>query len=212
MDKPVIIIGAKGIAIAALQIFKSNGIVVYGFLDDDSKTHGTEIATVPVLGKTDDHGFLKLIGQKCEAFVATDENALRKKQVKILKEKRKIMPMNAVHKSAIIPDSAAIGHGNFINARVVLGANVRVGQHCILNTGVILEHNVVLDDLVQVGAGSTINADVKIADEAFIGSGSLIVSGVSIGKKARIGAGSVVIADVGDNETVFGNPAVKIDK
>ena len=38
------------------------------------------------------------------------------------------------------------------------------------------------------------------------------MSGVSIGKKARIGAGSVVIADVRDNETVFGNPAVKIDK
>ena len=81
MDKPVIIIGAKGIAIAALQIFKSNGIVVYGFLDDDSKTHGSEIATVPVLGKTDDHGFLKLIGQKCEAIGAMGSNQGRRKQL-----------------------------------------------------------------------------------------------------------------------------------
>jgi acetyltransferase-like isoleucine patch superfamily enzyme len=37
-----------------------------------------------------------------------------------------------------------------------------------------------------------------------------IVSGVTVGKNARIGAGSVVISSVGNGETVFGNPAVKV--
>lgn len=212
MEKAVIIFGVKGIARAALEIFRSNGIEVYGFLDDDPKTHQTEIDTIPVLGKSDDHGFLKLIGQKCEAFVATDENSLRKRLVKMLMEKRKTMAMNAVHKMAQISESASIGHGNFINARVVLGAGTKIGQHCILNTGAIIEHNVTIDDFVQIGAGTTINPDVTIEKEAFIGSGALIVSGVKIGKKARIGAGSVVISDVPDGQTVFGNPAVKIEK
>ncbi|MEQ8336102.1 MAG: acetyltransferase [Cyclobacteriaceae bacterium] len=212
MEKAVIIFGAKGIARAALEIFRSNGIEVYGFLDDDTKTHQTEIDTIPVLGKTDDHGFLKLIGQKCEAFVATDENAVRKKLVNMLMDKRKTMPMNAVHKLAQMSESAVLGHGNFINARVVLGAGSRVGQHCILNSGAVIEHNVAIGDFVQIGAGTVVNADVSIEKEAYIGSGALIVSGVKIGKKARVGAGSVVVSDVADGETVFGNPAVKIEK
>ena len=81
MEKSVIIFGSTGIAKAALEIFISNGIVVYGFLDDDKKAHDVEINGVSVLGSTDDHGFLKLIGQKCEAFVATDNDKLRKRYV-----------------------------------------------------------------------------------------------------------------------------------
>jgi sugar O-acyltransferase (sialic acid O-acetyltransferase NeuD family) len=212
MDKPVIIFGAKGIAIAALEIFQSNDIVVYGFLDEDSSLHNTEIQTIPVLGDPNDHGFLKLIGQKCEAFVASDDNSFRKSEVKRLNENRKVMPVNAIHQMATITESAAIGHGNFINASVFLGAKSKIGHHNILNTNVIIDHEVEIGDFVQIGAGSTINSGVVIENEAFIGSGVTVVSGVKIGKKARIGAGSVVIGDVGAGETVFGNPAVKIDK
>lgn len=212
MDKPVIIFGAKGIGQAALEIFKSNGVVVYGFLDDTANLQGTEIDDVPVLGDAGDHGFIKLIGQKCEAFVATDDNSLRKKQVKMLMESRKVMPTNAVHRQAYISNSAAIGHGNFINARAILGSNVLVGQHCLINSGAIIEHTAKIEDYVQIGAGAIINAGVEIGNEAFIGSGSLIISGVKIGKKARIGAGSVVISDVKEGETVFGNPAATIEK
>ncbi len=212
MEKPVIIFGGKGIAKAALEIFKSNSIVVYGFLDDDATIHGTEIDDVSILGKTDDHGFTKLIGQKTEAFVATDDNALRKKQVKMLMDSRKVMPTNAIHQQAYISDSATIGHGNFINARANIGSDTNIGQHNIINTAAILEHSVQIGDYVQVGAGAIINSGVAIANEVFVGSGAIIVSGVKIGKKARIGAGSVVIADVKDGETVFGNPAMKVDK
>ena len=68
MDKPVIIFGSKGIAEAALEIFESNGVVVYGFLDDDKSLHGTEINAIPVLSDTEDHGYLKLIGGKMRSF------------------------------------------------------------------------------------------------------------------------------------------------
>ena len=57
-----------------------------------------------------------------------------------------------------------------------------------------------------------INAGVTIEKNVFIGTGVLIVSGITVKAGARIGAGSVVIANVGKNETVFGNPAVKINK
>ena len=211
MEKPVIIFGSTGLAKAALEIFNSNSIVVYGFLDDDEKTHNTEINTVPVLGATDDHGFTKLIGQKCEAFVATDDNSLRKEYVEYLIETRKVMPMNAVHQSAAISDSFGIGHGNFVNAGAVLSNDSKMGNHNVINSKAIIEQDVEIGDFVQVGAGSIINTKVKIEDEVFIGSGVTVVSGVTLEKGARIGAGSVVVGDVKNGQTVFGNPAKSID-
>jgi sugar O-acyltransferase (sialic acid O-acetyltransferase NeuD family) len=207
MDKPVIIFGAKGIAKAALEIFESNSFIVYGFLDDDKELHNAEINTIPVLGHPDDHGFLKLIGQKCEAFVASDDNQVRQDTVSFLVDTRKVMPVNAIHQQSFIPESSSIGHGNYIGSGVRFGTNVAIGQHCIVNTGAIIDYEVVLGDFVQLGAGSIINAGVKVEKGAFIGSGAVIVSGVTIGENARIGAGSVVISDVNEGETVFGNPA-----
>jgi sugar O-acyltransferase (sialic acid O-acetyltransferase NeuD family) len=212
MDKPVIILGAKGIAQAALEIFNSNEVVTYGFLDEDKSLHGTEINVVPVLGHTEDEGFLKLIGKKCEAFVAVDDNKYREFLVKMLNDVRKVQPVNAIHKTSFISSDAAIGHGNFINSRVSLGTAVKMGSHCILHTGAIIDHQADLGDFVQIGAGSIINSGVKISKGAFVGSGAVIVSGISIGKNARVGAGSVVISDVKDGETVFGNPAAPIKK
>ena len=207
MENPVIIFGAKGIAKAALEIFNSNEVVVYGFLDDDVELHNQEINGITVLGSTGDDGYLKLIGKKAEAFVAVDENTYRKGLVKMINEKRKKMPVNAIHSFVNIPESTFLGHGNFINAGVVLGAQARISNHCIINTGAVIEYEAELGDFVQVGAGSVINAGVKIEAEAFVGSGAIVVSGVTIGQGARVGAGSVVIADVLEGQTVFGNPA-----
>jgi sugar O-acyltransferase (sialic acid O-acetyltransferase NeuD family) len=210
MEKPVIILGAKGIAHPALEIFNSNQVIVYGFLDEDQSLYGTEINEVSVLGNTEDEGFLKLIGKKTEAFVAVDDVKYRKFLVEMLLEVRKVQPVNAIHRRAYISTDAAIGHGNFVNANVAIGAGTKVGSHCIFHTGAIIDHKVEIGDFVQIGAGSIVNADAKIEEGAFIGSGVTIVGGVTIGKGARVGAGSVVIATVGKNETVFGNPAAKI--
>jgi sugar O-acyltransferase (sialic acid O-acetyltransferase NeuD family) len=210
MENPVIIFGANYLGRAAKEIFDRNGNVVYGFLDDNKSLHATEIDTVTVLGSTDDDGYLKLIGKKCEAFVAIDDNKLRKNLVKMLLEVRKMQPVNAIHPMASMALTTTIGHGNFFDAGSQTGAGAVIGSHCLIHANVVLGAEAKVGDYVQIGASSTINAGVVIEDEAFIGSGVIIVSGVTIGKGARIGAGSVVIAPVKAGETVFGNPASKI--
>ncbi|GAB2624715.1 acetyltransferase [Belliella aquatica] len=212
MEKPVIILGAKGIAHPALEIFNSNKVVVYGFLDEDEKLHGQEINVVPILGNPEDEGFLKLVGKKCEAFVAVDDNKYRQFLVKMLNDNRKVQPINAIHHTAYISTDATIGHGNFVNAKVNVGAGATIGSHCIINSGAIIDHGSKVGDFVQLGAGSIANSNVTIEEGAFIGSGVILVSGITVGKNARIGAGSVVISDVKANDTVFGNPAASIKK
>src|SRR5258707_3155632 len=97
MGNPVIIFGASYLGRAAKEIFEKNGVVVYGFLDDDKKLHQKEIDEATVLGATDDDGFLKLISKKCESFVAVDDNKLRQHLVKMLKEVRHVQPVKSMH-------------------------------------------------------------------------------------------------------------------
>lgn len=210
MDNPVLILGANYLGRAAKEIFEANGNAVYGFLDDDKKLHNLEIDHATVLGSTDDDGFLKFIPKKCEAFVAVDDNRLRKSLVKMLQEIRHTQPVNAVHPAASISPLAAIGHGNFIDTRVQIATGATVGNHTIIQAGAIIGVDVKIADFAQVGAGSIINTGVIIEEEAFIGSGVTIVAGVTIGKGARVGAGSVVISAVKSGETVFGNPAQSV--
>lgn len=207
----MIIFGVSFLGRAAKEIFEGNGNVVYGFLDDNKNQQGKQIDNVSVLGSTDDDGYLKLIGKKCEAFIAVDDNKLRKNLVKMIQEVRHVQPVNAVHKNALLASSFSMGHGNFIDMGVKAGAGVEVGNHCLLHANVVLGAEARVSDFVQIGAGSIVNPGVVIEEEAFIGSGVVIVSGLTIGKGARIGAGSVVIAPVKAGETVFGNPAEKVN-
>jgi sugar O-acyltransferase (sialic acid O-acetyltransferase NeuD family) len=210
MENPVIIFGANYLGRAAKEIFEGNGNVVYGFLDDDKKIHQTEVDNAVVVGSTDDDGFLKLIGKKCEAFIAIDDVKVRKNLVKMLHEVRKVQPANAVHKSANIATTASMGYGNFIDQSVTIGSGTALGSHDLIQAGAIVGHEVTIGDFVQIGAGSIINSGVVVEDEVFIGSGVTIISGITIGKGSRIGAGSVVIGPVKAGDTVFGNPAQKV--
>ncbi len=210
MENPVIIFGANYLGRIAKEIFESNEIVVYGFLDDNKKLHATELDEVIVLGGTDDDGFLKLIGKKCEAFVAIDDNKLRKSIVQMIQEIRHVQPVNATHQHALLSPRGTIGHGNFFDIGFTSGPGSVIGSHCLLHAKSHVGAESTLGNFIQVGAGTIINSGVTIEDEVFIGSGSTLISGISIGKGARIGAGSVVISAVKAGETVFGNPATKV--
>ena len=212
MDKPVIILGAKGLAVPALEIFRGNNVMVYGILDEDKALFGKEINTITVLGHIEDDKFLKLLGTECEAFVAVDDNVYKKHLVELLNEERKVQPINAIHATAAIAESAEMGHGNFINAKVTIGAGAKLGHHGIFNSNCSLEYQVEIGNFVQIGAGSVINPHVKVEEGVFIGSGVTVISGINIGKNARVGAGSVVIADVPAGATIFGNPAASVKK
>ncbi|MEO5980665.1 MAG: acetyltransferase [Chryseolinea sp.] len=210
MENPVIIFGANYLGRQAKDILERNGNVVYGFLDDNKKIHNTLLDEVTVLGSTDDDGFLKLIGKKCDAVVAADETKFRKSLVSMLLEELKTQPVNVISQTSRMSTTSSLGHGNIVDDNVTIGAGTSVGSYCILYAGANIAPEVKIADYVQVGAGSIINTGCDIEEDAYVGSGVVIVAGVSVGKGARIGAGSVVIGPVKAGETVFGNPAQPI--
>jgi sugar O-acyltransferase (sialic acid O-acetyltransferase NeuD family) len=207
---PVIIFGAQGIGLVAHESFKSNNIVAYGFLDDDPALKGQEVDGLLVMSDTDDDGFLKLIGKKCDAFVAVDDNKLRRSLVTMLLERRQVQPVNALHARAELASTASIGYGNLLAAYAVVNSAATIGSYCLIHPHALIDYQATLGDHVQVGAGAIVGPKAELAEGVFVGAGAIIVAGLNIGKNARIGAGSVVVADVPANTTVFGNPAQKV--
>jgi sugar O-acyltransferase (sialic acid O-acetyltransferase NeuD family) len=210
MENPVIIFGANYLGRQVKDILENNGNVIYCFLDDNKKLHNTIIDEITVMGSTDDDGYLKLIGKKCDAVVAIDDFKVRKSIVTMLQEDRHVQPANVISKLALVAGSAEIGHGNFFDHQVVISAGAAIGNHTILQAGCIVGPEAKVGDFVQIGAGSIVNAGCEVENEVFIGTGVTIVGGISIGKGARIGAGSVVITPVKAGDTVFGNPAQSV--
>jgi len=210
MENPVIIFGAGLIGQIVLEIFKSNDVIVYGFLDDNEALHGTEILDTPVYSFMDDEGYTRLIGKKTEAFVALSSLVERKHIVELLQDQRETMPTNAIHNLAILAQNITMGHGNLIDLGAVVATGVTMGHHNYVYAGAVVDANAKLGNYITIGPGARIGAEVTIADGAFIGSGAILINGITVGENASIGAGSVVVGHVAANTTVFGNPAQKV--
>ncbi len=93
------------------------------------------------------------------------------------------------HPSAIISQSAKIGHGAVILAGAIVQPNSFVGQAAIINTGAIVEHD------THIGPGS------HIAPRA------VILGGASVGTCSMIGTGAIVLpqSKVENRKTISAN-------
>lgn len=210
MINPVIVFGAGYLGRLALDAFHSNGIIIYGFLDDQKDLHGTEIGEMVIFSHTEDDGYLKLIGKKCDAFVAAENPKERAFLWEMLRERRSVVPVNAIHREASFSPHAHAGHGNLISAGARVAGFAHIGDGNVLHPNAVVETGARLGDGIRVGSGSVIGHGATIGDNAFIGAGVTVLEGIKIGKNASVGAGSVVLADVAAGSRVFGYPAAKV--
>ena len=145
MENPVIILGAQAVGTAALDAFLSNEVVVYCILDDEPKLHNTELLDVPVMGNTDDGELLKLLGKKCEVFVATEDAASRRSLTKMLRDEYEVVPVNSIHQRASVSMHAELGHGNYVGPNAIIAATAKLGD------GVLIGPNAVVEGQASVG-------------------------------------------------------------
>jgi UDP-N-acetylglucosamine acyltransferase len=67
--------------------------------------------------------------------------------------------MNTIHPTAIVSDSAQLGHDIHVGPGVIIGDNCVVGDGCILEPRSILERNVRLASNVRIGVGTVLGGD-----------------------------------------------------
>ena len=201
----VILIGYSGHSYVVHSIFHSMGINVYGYCDAAEKDYNP--FQLKYLGKETEANAVKTLTEN-DFFVSIGDNNIRRKISEHLYHNFKIQPVNAVHKTASICNSAKINEfGIMIAGGVIINPLSTIGSGSICNTGCIIEHECTVEQFVHIGPGAILCGNVHVGENSFIGAGSVVRQGIKIGKNVMVGAGSVVVKNVADNMKIMGCPA-----
>ena len=200
----MILIGYSGHSYVINGILRSMGIKTTGYCDNEEKKYNP-FSLKYFQGETSETG-LKALTQE-DFFIAIGDNKIRKRVYNNLAI-RNLLPVNAIHATAIIDDSADMAaHGVMVAPSVSIAALAKIGIGVICNTYCVIEHECVIGDFSHIGPGAVLCGNVQVGENSFIGAKSVVRENIKIGNNVIVGAGSVVVKDIPDNVTVMGNPA-----
>lgn len=200
----MILIGYSGHAFVVCGILRSAGKTATAYCDAEEKSNNPFNLTY--LGTESSEQALDAL-KAGEFFIAVGNNMIRRKIFENLAVKD-LLPVNAVHASAVIDPSAVVAaEGVMISAGAVINPLAKIGNGAICNTGCIIEHECIIGDFVHIGPGAVLCGNVSVGENSFVGAGAVVRQGISIGKNVMIGAGAVVVSNIPDGLTVKGCPA-----
>jgi UDP-3-O-[3-hydroxymyristoyl] glucosamine N-acyltransferase len=87
-----------------------------------------------------------------------------------------------------------------------------IGDEARISVKVTVGHRSIVGTRAMIGGNAQIGGNVRIGSDAWIGQGSVICDGLRIGDRADVKMGSVVVANVGDDEAVSGNFALRHER
>lgn len=198
-DADVIFLGGGGHAAVCLDVFRSIGRAVVGYLGP----HATELEA-PYLGSDD--ALANFDAHRVEIFVAIGSNLVRHQLLDVIAEAGFRSP-SAIHSSAVVSPSATLGQGTIIMQGAVVNARTRLGRGVIVNTSASIDHDGDVGDAVHLAPGTHVAGSVTIADGAFLGVGVSVIPGMRIGAWSVVGAGAAVVTGIEPRSTVVGVPA-----
>ena len=202
--KEVIIIGYSGHALVVCGILEAWGYKVIGYCDNEEKKFNP--FSLNYFGKETSASGLAALEQH-NYFISIGNNNTRKNIYTQL-EAKNLLPVNALHPSAVIDYTADIAaHGVMISSNVSINALAKIGPGAICNTHSVIEHQCGVGSFAHIAPGAILCGNVTVGESSFVGAGSVIRENITIGKNVIIGAGSVVVKDIPDNVKAMGNPA-----
>lgn len=112
---------------------------------------------------------------------------------------------NFIHPSVMLAHTAEIGYGNVILANCVVNHGAILGNFNTINSGVLIGHDSKIGNNNFFAGHVVTSSGITIGDMNFIGLNSAIHR--SMGSGNLVGQCSNAIKEIGDDLTVFGNPA-----
>ena len=211
----IIFIGGRGTAIVvadqmwdAKQRFGMD-IEVLGLALDD-RSGGDEINGYPILcdikdlyhkyGQYDD---VKFIYQLYRPDVMRERTAILN-NLNIPIEKFATF----IHPSVMVAKSAKIGVGNVILANAVVNCNAIIGNFNTVNSGTLLGHDITIGNNNYFAGQVCVGSGLSIGNMNFIGLNTSIRNGITIGDGNIVGMSSNITKPVGDDNVLYGNPAI----
>ena len=197
----IALIGAGGHAKVVFDaIVSTKEHEVLGFVDDNPQLAGAIFFNLPIVNQIESlngvEGYIVAIG----------DNTVRKAKYEFYKNKG-YLPVNAIHRSAIISPYASIGNGVVAFANVVVNPGACIGDNVILYTACTIDHDCKISEYAYISPGCNVSGRVNIGVGAFLGTGAVVLPQINIGEWTIIGAGAVVTKDIPAHVTAVGVPA-----
>lgn len=113
----------------------------------------------------------------------------------------------AIHPTAVVAHTAAVGTGVILNPLTVVQPFARVEDHAMVHAGCIVEHDCVVGRCANLAPGVRLAGWVRVGPRATVYTGACVIPQRTIGADAIVGAGAVVTEDVPAGTKVVGVPA-----
>ena len=113
---------------------------------------------------------------------------------------------NFIHPSALVAHTASMGYGNVILANCILNHGAKLGDFNTINSCTLIGHDTSIGNNNFFAAHVVTSSGITIGDMNFIGLNSAIHR--SMGSGNLVGQCSNCIKEIGDDATLYGNPAV----
>lgn len=200
------LIGLGGFAIEVLEALKSSRQPerLAGVFDDDTRVKQMAAAGLEYLGTVTDLLTSGLTGAR---FVLGYEEIAQRERVYRELDAVGMVPVTAVHRSAVISGEASMEPGAYVAAHAFVGPRAVVGRGAVLNVGTSIGHHAHVGAFAVLCPGTRVSGHAKIGDGAFLGSNSGVGPGVRIGACAKLAACSFAFRDTPDCSLSVGIPA-----
>jgi acetyltransferase EpsM len=203
----IVIVGSGENGVQAFSCLRHQPeLTILGFLDDDSRKHGTSVCGLVVLGGLNLLARLRSDAEQLGGLVAIGDNAVRKRLTAVLRGAG-VTIISAVHPWALIESPKRIGEGAIIEMGAAIHPEAEIGDGVFLGGGAIVAHHSSVGDFTMIGGGVIFGGRVKVGSETLIGVGASIKPHVTIGSRVTVGVGAAVIADLPDGVVAVGVPA-----
>lgn len=178
---------------------------VVGFIDDDSKKHGTKLFDIPVLGGRSIISELNS-AQDCYFFNNVMSEWLLRKQISdVLCESG--CQIATLVGPRIDAGKLKVGMGVFIGAFCHFGQNTTIGDFSCILQAAATGDDAVIKSNVFIGCTSYIGSGSEIKDHTYICPNATVLIGKTVGERSIVGAGAVVTKDLPNDVRAYGNPA-----
>ena len=211
--KQLLIIGARGWgrevydAISRTKEVQSGKMIIKGFLDSKTDAfEGLRGNYPPIICAPEDYE----VQSDDVFFVAMGDPNWRKHYAELIENKGGRF-YTYISPDAHVVETAEIGEGSFVSGWSSVSDNVTIGRHVVIHALVIIGHDAVVQDYGTLLTDVFLGGDVEVGECSEMNPKSMIIPHKKIGKNVKVGAASVIMRNVGDDVSVFGNPAKKME-
>lgn len=208
--KDVLIFGASGHALVAIETLERQGAYRIVGLVDPNADVGSTVLGYPVLGRDKDVADIAKKSGAAGAILAIGDNGVRQRvSEKVASLCPSLEFVSVVDPSATVSPSAELGAGVLVMAGAVINAGAKIGAHVVVNSSAVVEHECVVGDYAHIAPQAALGGNVRMGKGVLVGLGANVAPGRALGAGAILGTGGVAVKDIPDGETWVGNPAKK---